>query len=37
MNFPGKLWVGLTEEWMGDMPNPIQIANAINDCFDDAA
>ena len=34
--FPGKLWVGVTEEWLGDMPNPIQIANAINACFNDA-
>ena len=36
LEFPGKLWVGLTEEWLVDMPNPIQIANAINACFEDA-
>ena len=36
LEFPGKLWVGLTEEWLGDMPNPIQIGNAINNCFEEA-
>ena len=34
--FPGKLWVGLTEDWSGDMPNPLQIGTAIDACFDDA-
>ena len=34
--FPGKLWVGLTEDWSGDMPNPIQIGHAIDACFEDA-
>jgi len=32
--FPGKLWYGLTEAWRGDFPNPIEIAEAINDCID---
>ena len=35
-NFPGKLWVGLTEDWSADMPNPIQIGHAIDACFEDA-
>ena len=36
--FPGKLWVGLTEDWwFGGMPNPIQVGNAIDACFEEAA
>ena len=34
--FPGKLWVGLTEDWSADMPNPLQIGHAIDACFEDA-
>jgi len=34
--FPGKLWIGLTEDWWVTMPNPIQIGPAINACFDEA-
>ena len=31
--FPGKLWVGLTENWWVNMPNPIQIGPMIEACF----
>ena len=34
--FPGKLWVGLTEDWWVTMPNPIQIGPAIDACFNEA-
>ena len=34
--FPGKLWIGLTEDWWVTMPNPIQIGPAIDACFTDA-
>ena len=34
--FPGKLWVGLTEDWSITMPNPIQIEAAIEACFSGA-
>jgi len=27
-----KLWVGITEGWLIDTPNPIEIAGAISDC-----
>ena len=31
--FPGRLWIGLTESWWASMPNPIQIGQAIDACF----
>ena len=34
--FPGRLWVGLTEDWWATMPNPIQIGHAIDACFEEA-
>ena len=34
--FPGKLWVGLTEEWTTDYPNPLEINEAVHQCLDDA-
>ena len=34
--FPGKLWVGLTEDWWSSMPNPIQIGPSIDACIEDA-
>jgi len=34
--YPGSLWVGATTEWLGDMPNPIQIGGQIDDCITQA-
>jgi len=35
---PGaRVWLGLTRGWLGNFPNPIEIAGAINDCLDDAS
>ena len=31
--FPGKMWVGLTEGWFGDFPNPLEVDGGIKDCF----
>ena len=31
--FPGKLWLGLTEGWFGNFPNPLEIDGAIKDCL----
>lgn len=31
--FPGNLWFGLTEGWLGSFPNPLEIDGAIKDCF----
>merc|ERR1712170_278765 len=31
--FPGKLWVGLTEGWFGDFPNPLEVDGGIRDCI----
>jgi len=31
--FPGKLWVGLTEGWFGDFPNPLEVDGGIKDCL----
>ena len=33
LEFPGKLWVALTEDWWFNFPNPIQIGPDINACF----
>merc|ERR1711892_1413015 len=31
---PGaRVWLGLTRGWLGNFPNPIEIAGAINDCL----
>ena len=34
--FPGKLWLGLTDFFLADFPNPIEISSAITACFDQA-
>ena len=34
--FPGKMWVGLTEGWFGNFPNPLEIDGAIKDCLSKA-
>jgi hypothetical protein len=34
--FPGQLWIGLTEGWFVDMPNPLEISEAINSCLEEA-
>jgi len=34
--FPGKLWVGLTEGWFGNFPNPLEVDGGIRDCFSKA-
>ena len=32
-----KVWAGLTDDWyIGGLPNPLQIQEAINDCYDNA-
>ena len=31
--FPGRLWVGLTENFAFDAANGIQIEGAINSCY----
>ena len=31
--FPGNLWVGVTQGWFGNLPNPVEINGAINDCL----
>ena len=35
--FPGNVWVGLTEGWFGNFPNPLEIDGAIKDCMGKAA
>jgi dienelactone hydrolase len=31
---PGaRVWLGLTKGWLGNFPNPIEIAGALNDCL----
>lgn len=34
--FPGNVWVGLTEGWFGNFPNPLEIDGAIKDCLNKA-
>lgn len=35
---PGaRLWVGLTKGWLGNFPNPVEIAGAVNDCLQQGA
>jgi hypothetical protein len=34
--FPGRLWIGVTEGWIVDMPNPLEISTAINGCLEQA-
>ena len=34
--FPGRMWVGLTEGWFGNFPNPLEIDGAIKDCLNSA-
>ena len=34
--FPGNMWIGVTEGWFGNFPNPLEIEGAINDCFQKA-
>ena len=32
---PGRVWAGLTDDWyIGGLPNPLQIKEAINDCYE---
>ena len=34
---PGRVWAGLTDDWyIGGLPNPLQIKEAINDCYENA-
>lgn len=35
--FPGKMWVGLTEGWFGNFPNPLEVSGAIADCYSKAS
>ena len=35
-SFPGKLWIGLTEGWFGNFPNPLEVDGAIRDCLSKA-
>jgi hypothetical protein len=32
--FPGKLWIGVTEGWLIDMPNPFEVETAISGCLE---
>ena len=34
--FPGKMWLGLTDFFLADFPNPIEISSAIGACMDQA-
>ncbi len=34
--FPGNMWIGLTEGWFGNFPNPLEIDGAIKDCLSKA-
>ena len=34
--FPGKLWVGLLEQWSGEYPSGPETSAAIIECTDDA-
>ena len=34
--FPGKMWLGLTDFFLADFPNPIEISSAISACLDQA-
>ena len=34
--FPGRLWIGVTEGWLLDMPNPLEVEAAINACLEAA-
>ena len=31
------MWVGITKSWLGNFPNPLEIAGALNDCMSQAA
>ena len=31
--FPGNVWIGLTEGWFNNFPNPLEIDSAIKDCY----
>ena len=34
---PGvRLWTGVTSGWLGNFPNPIEIAGAVDDCLSKA-
>ena len=35
--FPGNVWIGLTEGWFGNFPNPLEIDGAIKDCLNIAS
>ena len=35
-HYPGPLWVGATENWLNDMPNPIEIGGQISACMEAA-
>jgi len=32
-----KLWAGITDGWLGNFPNPLEIAGAVGDCMDKAS
>jgi hypothetical protein len=34
--FPGKMWLGLTDFFLADFPNPIEISSAIAACLEQA-
>ena len=34
--FPGELWVGLIHSYAGDLPNNVEIANALKECSEAA-
>ena len=36
-HYPGSLWVGATDGWLAEMPNPVEIGQQINKCLTKAA
>jgi len=32
-----RVWVGITQSWLGNFPNPLEIAGALNDCMSQAS
>ena len=30
---PGNVWIGLTQGWFGDFPDPLEIDGVIKDCI----
>ena len=35
--YRARVWVGITRSWLGNFPNPLEIAGALDDCMSQAA